>query len=381
MNAKRAIGGFCTFVGGAVVGILQATEPTWFGNHAWILPASFVVLLVGLLVWMCQYLWVQRLLGIVPAIRSPLTEPPLAGRSQRLKIIEAHYGIEGISDPDVTHHLVERLRGNSYAELVGADLFNGFDPVSGRVKRLTVRYSFDGKESTVIRPENEWLILPEDMFLRKLLDVCREERRVNEIQLKSDLSRVREEYRQCEEERKTALQRNADSLAMSDSDPRVYLQFVDARMSGSDKRELQAYFTLINRSESEARNIILEPIEMDGKSVQFTRHRLAAPLLPSREVCFYPDVVTTDNKSVTDRERDLFHIFCLDYVALGDSTICEAKKPVRATYQDSVQNLFEVTCELVFDPSAHNDVRMGNRGPNPAIFTRNHRFRKVAIAI
>jgi hypothetical protein len=381
MDAKRAIGGFCIFMVGTVVNILQATEPNWFGNHAWILPASFVVLLVGLLFWLCQYQWAQKLLGIVQPICFPLTEPPLEARPQRLKIIEAHYGIEGINDPDVTHYLVERLCGNSYAELVGADLFHGFDPVSGKVKRLAVRYSFDGKESAVIRPENEWLILPEDMFLRKLLDVCREERRVNEIQLKSDLSRVREAYRQCDEERKTALQRNADSLSMSDSDPRVYPQFVDARMNGSDKRELQAYFTLINRSESEARNIILEPIEMNGKIIQFTRHRLAAPLLPNREVCFYPDVVTTDNKSVTDRERDLFHIFCLDYIALGDSTICEATKPVRATYQDSARNLFEVTCELVFDPSAHNDVRMGNRGPNPAIFTRNHRFRKVAIAI
>lgn len=64
MDSKRAIGGFCTFVGGAVVNVIQATEPNWFGNHAWILPASFVVLLIGLLVWICQYGWMQRLLGI-----------------------------------------------------------------------------------------------------------------------------------------------------------------------------------------------------------------------------------------------------------------------------------------------------------------------------
>ncbi len=119
----------------------------------------------------------------------------------------------------------------------------------------------------------------------------------------------------------------------------------------------------------------------EGTPVQFTRHRLAAPLLPTREVCFYPDVVTVENKSVTDREKDLFHMFCLDYIALGDSTICEATKTVRATYQDTAQNLFEVICELVFDPSAHNDVRMGKRGLNPAIFTRNHKFRKIASAI
>jgi hypothetical protein len=66
MDSKRAIGGFCSFVGGLVVNIIQATKPDWFGNHAWILPASFIVLLVGLLVWICQYSWAQKLLGISP---------------------------------------------------------------------------------------------------------------------------------------------------------------------------------------------------------------------------------------------------------------------------------------------------------------------------
>jgi len=166
-----------------------------------------------------------------------------------------------------------------------------------------------------------------------------------------------------------------------DSDPKVYPQFVDDRPNGSDRRELQAYFTIVNRSDSEARNIVLDPIEMHGKVVQFTRHRLAAPLLPYREVSFFPDVVTKDNESTAGWGQDLFHLFYMDYTNLGDATICEATKSVRATYQDSLQNLFEVTCELVFDPSAHNSVRIGNRGPNPAIFTRNHKFRKIARAI
>jgi hypothetical protein len=46
-----------------------------------------------------------------------------------LKIIEARYGVDGINNPDVTPYLLERLHGNSYAELVGADLFHGFDPL------------------------------------------------------------------------------------------------------------------------------------------------------------------------------------------------------------------------------------------------------------
>jgi hypothetical protein len=167
--------------------------------------------------------------------------------------------------------------------------------------------------------------------------------------------------------------------SVSDSDPLVYPEFTDARSNtGSDKKENQSYLTLVNRGKAEARNIIVESIEMDGKIVQFTRHRIAASLLPKREAYFYPDVVTKDNRSVAEQSKDMFGMFCRDYLALGDSTICEATKVVVATYQDSARNLFEVTCELVFDPSAHAAVRIGNRGPSPVIFTRNHSFRKIA---
>jgi hypothetical protein len=248
---------------------------------------------------------------------------------------------------------------------VGADLFGGFQPVINAHKRLKVRYTFEGRESTVIRGENQMLVLPEDEFFK-------EEIKTWKMQHDSAIRSVNELFAQIQK---------MQQGGVSESDPLVYLEFVDARMDGSDRRELQAYFSVVNRSDSEARNIILEPIEMHGRIVQFARHRLAAPLLPKREVAFYPDVVTSDNKSVTDREKDLFHMFCLDYLDMGDSTICEAVKSVRATYQDSERNLFEVTCELVFDPSAHGAVRVGNRGSTPVIHTRNHKFRKVARAL
>ncbi len=55
-----------------------------------------------------------------------------------------------------------------------ADLFHGFDPVSGNPNKvLTVRYSFDGKEATITRPEYAWLILPEDKYLRDKVEACR----------------------------------------------------------------------------------------------------------------------------------------------------------------------------------------------------------------
>jgi hypothetical protein len=97
----------------------------------------------------------------------------------RLKIIEAHFGVEGINDPDVTHYLLERLNGNSFAEPIGTDLFHGFDPVSGNPnKRLKVRYSFDGHESTITRPEYGLLVLPEDKFLKAQVGQCEEEGRI-----------------------------------------------------------------------------------------------------------------------------------------------------------------------------------------------------------
>lgn len=172
------------------------------------------------------------------------------------------------------------------------------------------------------------------------------------------------------------------SELLSDSDPHVYPQFIDDRRNGSDRRELQAYFAIVNRSDSGARNIVLDSIELHGKIVQFSRQRMTASLLPKQEAYFYPDVVTKENMSVSAGwDQDLFHLFYMDYHALNDPTLCEATTVVRATYQDSAHNLFEVTCELVLDPSAHNDVRRGNRGPNPVIFTRNFKFRKLARAI
>jgi hypothetical protein len=235
MDAKRAIGGFCTFVGGAVVNIIQATQPNWFGNHAWILPASSVVLFVGLLVWLCQYRWVQKLLGIVQSPPVPPVAPhaPVSKPPNRLKIIEAHYGIEGINDPDVTHYLLERQHGDYFAEPIGADLFGGFDPVAGAPKRLKVRYALDGREATIERPEYNWMILPEDLFLKKQIDDLVHQLKVDRNQYNSDLSRAKEFYEQCKAEKKeltakleglTPLQIEAFSIARDLRDFRAGLE-------------------------------------------------------------------------------------------------------------------------------------------------------------
>ena len=199
-SGKDFVSGVLQSVGGAVV--MSIGGAIWqivkHGSVDWLAIGALFIL--ACVIFFALFYFFRRpsrtpTLSKVPEIN---LQPP----SSRLRIIEAHYGIEGINDPDVTHYLLERLHGNSYAELVGADLFHGFDPVGGKVKRITVRYSFDGREAAVIRPENEWLILPEDLFLRKLLDECQRQRKLTENQHRADLSRAQESYRQCEEERR-----------------------------------------------------------------------------------------------------------------------------------------------------------------------------------
>jgi len=49
---------------GVVMTIIQSTHPSVFGNHPWILPASLLLLFAGLLFWLTQYHWFQRVLGL-----------------------------------------------------------------------------------------------------------------------------------------------------------------------------------------------------------------------------------------------------------------------------------------------------------------------------
>ncbi|MCU1248747.1 MAG: hypothetical protein JWQ49_1776 [Edaphobacter sp.] len=91
-----------------------------------------------------------------------LALPPVPSK---LVIHSANYGIEG-KDSDVTATI--RSHANSALVVrVGADLFHGFDPLVGVLKRLKVRYSFEGHEATVERPETELLVIPEDPYLKQ----------------------------------------------------------------------------------------------------------------------------------------------------------------------------------------------------------------------
>ena len=126
--------------------------------------------------------------------------------ASRLKIISAYYGVEGGPDEDVADkYLRPRVFGDSLVGWVGADLFGGFQPVIGLLKRLKIRYSFNGEEAAVVRREHEMLVLPEDKFLKGQLEECQRQSKLNENQSNSDLWRARESSRQCEDERRKAL--------------------------------------------------------------------------------------------------------------------------------------------------------------------------------
>jgi len=100
----------------------------------------------------------------------------------RLKIISAYYGADGGPDRDVAEeYLQPKIRGDSLVGFVGADLFGAYQPLIGP-KRLKIRYSFDGEEATVVRRDQEMLVLPEDRFLKGQLEECQRQSKLNQNQ-------------------------------------------------------------------------------------------------------------------------------------------------------------------------------------------------------
>lgn len=312
MDTKRAIGGFCTFVGGTIVNIIQATQPTWFGNHAWILPSSSVVLLVGLLVWLCQYRWAQRLLGIGPTQSSPSPSSPQTQTEHdlsplipdgRLKIISAHYGVDGGANADVADkYLRPKVCGHSLAGWVGADLFGGFQPVIGLTKRVKVHYLFDGTEGTISKKEHELLVLPDPSLVEAPRIVV------------------------------TGLQ---------ESDPRIVPSFVDGR-----KHPLTDFvsFELTNRGGRDALWVRMKPIKLQKRIVFFDG--VSEAIAPTDFRRFYADV---ENQSGIDAHRDLIKAMNEEWASRPNrDTLREVAFPARIDYEDADGTRFECNFILIY---------------------------------
>jgi hypothetical protein len=266
----------------------------------------------------------------------------LAGESSRLTIHSAVYGTGPDTDIDVTEKLQSMVR-DALVVPVANDLAPR-DPHFGVVKVLTVEYSYGNPSRfRVTRPENSRLVLPEDTWAR------------DEINKRREVTNI------------------------SDSDPQVYAEFNDDR-GRTANRESQTYITLVNRGQSEALNVCIDPISVAGHLINFPK--LAYAIAPNRSKHRYPDIMTSDNKSADYYHQDLFGLFWSQYDSLGDMSIPELVLPLTINYQDIARNLYEAKCDLVFDPSAHFRVRTSGQDENIRVITaRNHRFRRIALAI
>ena len=125
---------------------------------------------------------------------------------------------------------------------IGGENFVPKDPCFGEPKRLQVTYSYDGEpETTVERPEDSRIVLPQDSEREKLsavlglLDAVRDARPATE-----------------------------PPTAVTDNDPRIYVEIVDRRFSGDTLRpsDAKVVLSLINRGGSEATNIHIKDIQL-----------------------------------------------------------------------------------------------------------------------
>jgi hypothetical protein len=162
------------------------------------------------IVCLCLSVMIPAVIGMIRKRRMP---PVALAEQSKLKIISAYYGVKGGPDEDVAEkYLRPRISGGALAGWVGADLFGALDPAIGKYKRLKVRYSYEGREATIERGENELLVLPEDPHLKQATqtpsvtdDAEADRLRREEIQRKADLWNAQESRRLCDEERRAAL--------------------------------------------------------------------------------------------------------------------------------------------------------------------------------
>ena len=165
-------------------------------------------------------------------------------------------------------------------------------------------------------------------------------------------------------------------VSVNGSDPQVYAEFCDDR-GATPNKERQAYITLFNRGGSDALNVCIDPIHLKDHVINFPK--LAYAIEAGKARHRYPDITTSDNK--TPHHTSVFSHVAYDDVKYHELSEPEMALPFTVTYQDAAHNLYEARCELVFDPAAHSRVMtQGQNGSFVVLKTRNHQFRKIALA-
>jgi len=167
---------------------------------------------------------------------------------------------------------------------------------------------------------------------------------------------------------------------VKDSDPKIYIEFKDDRWLPTDtftRKEDTVRFVLTNRGLAYGKFVCLHHIQLREQIIEFSE--LAQSLPPRESIAFNPVIKHRDARKTYD--HDIFLALFEEWDALNNQNISELIVPISTTYQDDAWNLYESTCDLVFDVFEHRKVRMkGQQGNTKVVDTRNHRFRKVAIA-
>jgi len=159
---------------------------------------------------------------------------------------------------------------------------------------------------------------------------------------------------------------------LKDSDPRIEIEFRDERhRQGED-----AYLTPVNRGQTPAKFVCLEPIPLREHTVSFPT--FGYYLAPVRHENMRP--VVSRNDGGIDKNADFLAALYSEYEHLKDPPF-ELIEPVIATYQDQVGNLFQTRCELVFNPSDYVDFTNFGKRHLKVIEIRNHTFKRKAAAI
>lgn len=285
-------------------GAQQMTTPAHFDFAFILLVVFYACAFAAGVGWFV--LWLKRSKRTMPA---PTAQPrPEHGLNSllpdgRLKIISAHYGVDGGPNADVAEeYLRPKVCGHSLAGWVGADLFGGFQPVIGLLKRVKVHYSFDGTEGVVSKKEHELLVLPDP----SLVEVPR-----------------------------------IVVTGLKDDDPVIIPSFVDGR-----KHPLPAFvsFELKNRGKRDALWVRMHPIKLQKRIVFFDD--IAESIAPTDFRMFYANV---ENQSGIDANRDLIKAMNEEWSSrVNHATYREIPFPARIDFEDAEGTRFECNFTMIY---------------------------------
>lgn len=157
---------------GVGVGVVQITHPDWLGNHSWILPACALWIAMSILLWLVQFRWFQRILGIgkeglQDAVPSPATAnatasayaPATANATSPVSITNNFAGIAPPSSPisppyvpieDINLEMVFYWKPLLYSLVGGRWISSKDDPNAKQGLVFLVTYPVPGKGSLQI---------------------------------------------------------------------------------------------------------------------------------------------------------------------------------------------------------------------------------------